>query len=152
MVGRVARSGDNSIGTVVSQEVQNPVCLCESLTRADGTGVAAAGSGSGSRRAVARGNVEREGRSLKKLFVTSSTPMGEVPLVLLKMVVHRVLITLNSVAVRADIFTSGILLVAVWHAGPGGQAPNSIFRVGSPPLTTAVHSDCCAHRDNNPPL
>lgn len=78
---------------------------------------------------MARGNVKREGRSLEKLFVTSSTPMGEVPFVLLKMVVHRVLISLNSVAVGADIFTGGIFLVAVWHVwGSGDHVPNSIFR------------------------
>jgi hypothetical protein len=64
LVGRRGPRGGGKVGTVVSQKVQNPVCLCESLTRADGTGETGTGIGRGSDSGVARGNVEREGRSL----------------------------------------------------------------------------------------
>ncbi len=60
----VGVTGANVLGTVIAEEVENPVCLCESLTRADGTGETGTGSGSGRLSTVAGGNVKSKGRGL----------------------------------------------------------------------------------------
>lgn len=112
LIGFTTASGEcrQIVSAVLPDEMEYPVCLCESLERAE----RAAKSGRvfvG----MAGGCVHLESGCMEEFFVAQVALKGQAPFVALEMVVHRVLIALRNAAVAADIVTGSILLIGIRH-------------------------------------
>ena len=100
----------NLFRTVLADKVENPVCLCKSLIGAAGTL-----EGRSILLGMLRSNVYSKGLRMKELFLTCGATKGQVTLVFLHMVVHRVLVLFDLGTDGADKLASGIFLIDVRH-------------------------------------
>lgn len=100
----------NLVAAMLPHEMENPICLRQGLIGTAGTL---------ERRSILLGmlrrNVNGQRLRVEKLLLTRGTRVGQMPLMLLHVVVHGVLVLFDLRADGTDKLAGGVLLIDVRH-------------------------------------